>query len=89
MFQITYDINYKNNVFAYPELMCIHGEPRTSLILALQNQAKINAQSVHSTIGGGINGHFGLVVDPATYTLVLSTMPCVRPTLLVLILPTG
>eukprot|EP00957_Ditylum_brightwellii_P084077 6392138-Ditylum_brightwellii.AAC.1 len=63
MFQNTYDIDYKNNVFEYPELMCIHGEPTTGLILAPCNQFKINVQSVHSTLSGDANRHLGLVVD--------------------------
>eukprot|EP00957_Ditylum_brightwellii_P201781 15327207-Ditylum_brightwellii.AAC.1 len=89
MFQTTYDINYKNNVCKYSKLMCIYGDSKTSSILALCNQVKPNAQSVHPTLSGGANGHLELVVDPSVYVLILNITPYARHALLVLTLPAG
>ena len=70
------DIDYKNNVFEFPDLSRIVGKPNTVTLITLLNEVKSNAMSVHSDLGGGENGHLGLVVSPATYqTLVPDGVP--------------
>ena len=77
---ITNDIDYKNHVFEFPELTRIVGEPSTATLITLLNEVKSNAMSVHSDLGGGENGHLGLVVSPATYqTVVPDGVPYRKP----------
>ena len=77
---LTNDIDYKNHVFEFPELTRIVGEPSTATLITLLNEVKSNAMSVHSDLGGGENGHLGLVVSPATYqTLVPDGVPYRKP----------
>ena len=74
------NIDYKNNFFPYPDLTRIIGEPTTASLITLHTQVKSNAQSVPSPLGGGENGHLGLVVTPEVYaTLVPGNTPYVRP----------
>eukprot|EP00957_Ditylum_brightwellii_P030227 2288439-Ditylum_brightwellii.AAC.1 len=56
----TYDIDYKNNVFEYPELTCIHHKPTTSNILTLHNKICVNAHAITTVLKGGTHGHLGL-----------------------------
>eukprot|EP00957_Ditylum_brightwellii_P054380 4120126-Ditylum_brightwellii.AAC.1 len=63
-----YDIDYKNNCFEFPELSRIQVEPTTSALLILCNRVQSNAQFIDSTLGGGANGHLGLVCDTSTYS---------------------
>ena len=63
---LTNDIDYKNHVFEFPELSQIVGEPSTAMLITLLNEVKSTAMSVHSDLGGGENGHLGLVVSVAT-----------------------
>ena len=74
------DIDYKNNFFQYPDLTRIIGEPTTASLITLHTEVKSNAQAVNSPLGGGENGHLGLVVTPEVYaTLVPGDTPYVRP----------
>ena len=74
------DIDYKNHVFEFPELSRIVGEPSTAMLITLLNEVKSNAMAVHSDLGGGENGHLGLVISPATYqTLVPDGVPYQQP----------
>ena len=74
------DVDYKNNVFEYPDLSRIIGEPTTATLITLHNEIKANAQSVHTTLGGGENGHLGLVCSPESYqTLVPGGTPYEKP----------
>ena len=74
------DIDYKNNFFQYPDLTRIIGEPTTASLITLHTEVKSNAQAVNSPLGGGENGHLGLVVTPEVYaTLVPGGTPYVRP----------
>ena len=73
-------IDYKNNIFEYPDLTRIIGEPTTATLITLLNQVRSNAQSVNTSLGGGENGHLGLVCSPETYaTLVPGDTPYERP----------
>ena len=57
-------INYKNKHFEFPKLTIIHGQPKTSELTTLQRQVRANASMVHTTLGGGHNGHLGLACSP-------------------------
>ena len=74
------DVDYKNNLFEHPELTRIVGEPSTATLITLQAEVRDNAQSVQSDLGGGANGHLGLVCSDTTYqALVPDSTPYIRP----------
>ena len=77
---VNQDIDYKNNLFEHPELTRIVGEPTTATLITLQAEVRDNAQSVQSDLGGGANGHLGLVTTPEVYlALVPDATPYIRP----------
>ena len=57
-------INYRDNLFEYPELTKIHGEPTYESLKTLQNELKANTQTVHTSLGGATHGYLGLVLSP-------------------------
>ena len=63
--------------FEYPVLTKIHGSLDHPQITRLIKETRANAASVHSELGGGANGHLGLVEDPVKYVIV-SPMSYVR-----------
>ena len=71
--------NFRENYFQYPDLTKIIGEPNFESLTTLINELKSNAQSVHSTLGGGAHGHLGLVLSPNYYAVVAPMTPYVRP----------
>ena len=74
------DIDFKNNIFEYPDLTQIIGEPSTATLITLRNEVKANAQAVHSTLGRGEHGHLGLVCSPEIYaTLIPGNTPYTKP----------
>eukprot|EP00957_Ditylum_brightwellii_P140150 10679243-Ditylum_brightwellii.AAC.1 len=77
---IKQDINYKNNCFEYPELSKNHSELTTSALLILCNEVQSNAQSVDTTLGGGANGHLGLVANTSTHSSIPGMTPFFHPT---------
>eukprot|EP00957_Ditylum_brightwellii_P003189 243029-Ditylum_brightwellii.AAC.1 len=85
----SYKMHYKNNIFEYPELMQINGEPTTATLLTLKNEVKANAQSVFTMLGGGQFRHLGLVCNAAAYTNIPGTAHYLHPVQPVLNLPTG
>eukprot|EP00957_Ditylum_brightwellii_P118811 9061913-Ditylum_brightwellii.AAC.1 len=84
-----YDINYKNNVFEYPELTHIHGNPTTANSLTLHNKIQANAQVITTMLGIGATGHLGLVCDSPTYANIPGTQPYTRLVLPMLTIPVG
>ena len=68
---------YKD-LFEYEELDKIHGEPDYMKLKTLHDQLKANAASIPSDLGGGANGHLGLVLTMPQYAF-LSLVPFVRP----------
>ena len=72
------DIDYKTTHFEYPELIQIHGEPSTSNLITLQREIRANAITVHTNLGGGHQGHLGLVCTPVTYATIPNTQLYVR-----------
>ena len=75
------DINFKNNIFEYPDLIRFIGKPTTTALITLQNEVKANTQAVHSTLGGGEYSHLELVCSPATYYAILipDNNPYIKP----------
>eukprot|EP00957_Ditylum_brightwellii_P198506 15128641-Ditylum_brightwellii.AAC.1 len=73
------DINYKNNYFEHLECTKIHGEPTSNSLVNLQDEIRSNAQTVDTVLGGGANGHLGLVCNAVTYASILGSAPYVRP----------
>ena len=71
-------INYRNTFFEYPEVTKTHGEPMLGALLELERKNKANAVSVHTSLGGGLHGHLGLVCKPAVYAGIATT-PYVQP----------
>ena len=64
MTSATSFIDYRNTAFEIANLTKIHGEPTFESIRKLQREININAQCVHSELGGGAHGHLGLVLTP-------------------------
>jgi len=76
--------DFKNTHFDFPELSRIVGEPNLGSLMTLRNQIKANAQTVESTLGGGLHGHLGLVLTPSVYNAMPDTAPYNRPALPIL-----
>jgi hypothetical protein len=53
--------------FPHPELTTITSEPASSSLCFSQRKLHANARQIHSTQGGGVNGHLRLVVTEADY----------------------
>ena len=75
---MKFNIDYINTHFEIPVLDRIHGEPNYNTLYALKKQLKANAAQVTSDLGGGANGHLGLVLMPLEYTHVYAH-PYVKP----------
>ena len=72
------DTNYVDTYFDHKKLTKIHGEPTFQHLKDLKDQLRANAASVPSTLGGGLYGHLGLVLDHTEYSSVSGT-PYVHP----------
>ena len=70
--------NYREVYFAHEDLDKIAGEPSYDTLRTIHTQLKANAASVPSILGGGANGHLGLVIAPEKYALISNT-PFNRP----------
>jgi hypothetical protein len=77
-------INYRENYFQHPSLTKISGDPTYSSLAKLERECKANGKSVSSTLGGGLQGHLGLVCSPAAYNRVSPGVPYDRPALPIL-----
>ena len=74
----TINIDYINTSFEYPVLTPIQGQPKYASMKVIKDEMKANATSVATDLGGGANGHLGLMTTPIDYTNV-SVIPYVRP----------
>ena len=72
-------VDYIHSVFEYPVLTKITGRPTYSSLKIIKNELKANAGKVQCELGGGNNGHLGLVLSDIEYALVNPTVPYVRP----------
>jgi hypothetical protein len=77
-------INYRDNYFQHPTLTKISGDPTYTSLAKLERECKANGKSVRSTLGGGTQGHLGLVSSALAYERVSPGVPFVRPGLPVL-----
>ena len=66
-------------MFEYPVLTKITGRPTYSSLKVIKNELKANAGKVQCELGGGGNGHLGLVLSDVEYALVSPHVPYVRP----------
>ena len=86
---MTKSIDNIKTYFKFPELTKIHGRPMYENLKVVKNELTTNSSTVSSSLGGGRNGHTGLVLSPQEYTMVSAT-PYVRPLNPgALVLPTG
>ena len=74
----TSAVDYISTYFEHPTLSKIHGEPNYTMLRKLKNQLMRNAASVPSDLGGGANGHLGLLLSPLDYQAV-NGIAYVRP----------
>ena len=72
-------INYRDTYFQHADLTPIRGEPKNDSLKILINELTANAQTVHSNLGGGANGHLGLILMPAKYAAIAPGTPYIRP----------
>jgi hypothetical protein len=77
-------INYRESYFQHPSLTKISGDPTYNSLAKLEKECKANGKSVRSTLGGGNQGHLGLVSTALAYERSSPGVPFVRPTLPVL-----
>ena len=75
----TANVDYINSVFEFPILTKVTGKPSFASLKTIKNELKSNAGKVQCELGGGNNGHLGLVLTDTEYALVSPTVPYVRP----------
>ena len=54
-------------IFPIPVLTPIIGRPTNSTLQVLQQQLYQNARAIPCDLGGGVDGHLGLIMTPGTY----------------------
>jgi hypothetical protein len=69
----------KDTYFQHKVLTRIHGKPTYESLQTVLTELKANASSVPSTLGGGNNGHLGLLLSNARYTALANTIAWVSP----------
>ena len=69
----TANVDYINSVFEFPVLTKITGRPQYSNLKIIKDELKANAGKVQCELGGGKNGHLGLLLKDTEYTLVNNT----------------
>ena len=74
----TINIGYINPSFEYPVLTKIQGQPTYITLKIIKDEMKANAASVSTDLGGGANGHLGLMLSPMEYANA-SLVPYVKP----------
>jgi hypothetical protein len=74
-------INYRESYFQHPTLTKINGDPTYTSLAKLEKECKANGKSVSSTLGGGLQGHLGLICSTSAYNRVSPGVPFVRPLL--------
>ena len=78
MTSTTANVDYIRVNFEYPVLTKISGKPDYESLKAIKNELKANAGKVQCDLGGGNNGHLGLILTDEEYARVSNT-PYVRP----------
>ena len=77
-------INYRENYFQHPSLTKISGDPTYTSLAKLERDCKANGKSVSSTLGGGRQGHLGLISSDISYACISPGEPFLRPVLPIL-----
>ena len=72
------NIDYATTNFEYPVLTKVHGIPAYESMKIIKNELKANAASVPCDLGGGANGHLGIMLTQPEYANV-SAVDYVRP----------
>ena len=76
--------NLREHFFQHPTLSKIIGDPTYTSLALLERECKANGKSVPTTLGGGNQGHLGLVSSALAYARVSPGVPFIRPRLPVL-----
>ena len=66
-------VDYISTYFEHPTLTKIHGKPTYTTLRKMKKELMRNAASVTSDLGGGANGHLGLIISPLDYSTVNAT----------------
>lgn len=66
------NITFKIKV-EYPVLTKVVGELDYVSLKIIRDELKANTASIHSNLGGGTEGHLGLVIHPIEYSFVSAT----------------
>ena len=67
MTSTTANIDYIKTNFEYPVLTTISSKPDYDSLKKIKDELKANAGNIQCDLGGGNNGHLGLVLDDAEY----------------------
>jgi hypothetical protein len=76
---ITRIPSVNDTYFQHKVLSKIHGKPTYESLQNISTELKANASSVPSTLGGGFNGHLGLLLSDARYITVPNAVAWVTP----------
>jgi hypothetical protein len=77
-------VNYRESYFQHPTLTNTNGDPAYAGLAKLERECKANGKSVSTTLGGGLQGHLGLVCSTAAYQHISPGVPFNLPILPVL-----
>jgi hypothetical protein len=78
---ISSHVNYRENYFQHTTLTKISGDPAHVSLAKLERECKANGKSVSTTLGGGLQGHLGLVCSTTAYNRIFPGVPFDRPIL--------
>ena len=71
--------DYREAYFQHPSLTKISCDPTNKSLVQLEKEIKANQNSVPSTLGGGFQGHLGLVSNYSAYDRVSPGVPFIKP----------
>jgi hypothetical protein len=74
-------INYRESFFQHPALTKMAGDPTYTSLVKLEHECKANVKSVCSDLGGGQQGHLGLISSAPAYACIAPGTPFHRPAL--------
>ena len=73
--------NYREIFLQHPTMTKIAGDPTYTSLAKLKRECKANAKSVRIDLGGGAQGHLGLVSTATAYACIAPGTPFIRPSL--------
>jgi hypothetical protein len=74
-------INYRESFFQHPALTKIAGDPTYTSLAKRERECKANAKCVRSDLGGGQQGHLGLISSVPAYARIAPGTPFHCPSL--------